>query len=117
MAAPSHAFGTMDFAAALPVHSDRIVQVSHLIPFYPDSVALPTLNLPGTEYHCYSNSSYSVADLDGKVNLLPQDWVISVCRTTIHKNQVAKTLLTIHVRSAKLTASQAKAMTIFQPIS
>ena len=31
--------GTMDFAADLPAYSDRIVQDSHLIPFYPaDSV-------------------------------------------------------------------------------
>ena len=34
-AAPSHACGTMDFAADLPAYSDRIVQDLHLIPFYP----------------------------------------------------------------------------------
>ena len=41
--------GTMAYAAFLPAYSDRIVQDSHLIPFYPRIVAQTALNLRGTE--------------------------------------------------------------------
>ncbi len=41
--------GTMTYTAFLPAYSDRIVQDSHLIPFYPCIVAQTALNLQGTE--------------------------------------------------------------------
>lgn len=44
---------TMAYAAFLPAYSDRIVQDSHLIPFYPRVVAQTALNLRGTEKSIY----------------------------------------------------------------
>ena len=41
--------GIMAYTAFLPAYSDRIVQDSHLIPFYPRIVAQAALNLRGTE--------------------------------------------------------------------
>jgi len=41
--------GIMAYTAFLPAYSDRIVQDSHLIPFYPRIVAQTALNLRGTE--------------------------------------------------------------------
>jgi len=49
---------TMANAVVLPAYSDRIVQDSHLIPFYPHIVAQAALNLRGTENTVIFNYRY-----------------------------------------------------------
>ena len=50
--------GIMAYTAFLPAYSDRIVQDSHLIPFYPHIVAQAALNLRGTENTVIINYRY-----------------------------------------------------------